>query len=138
LTDIRFVDALSIILTIDQSGERSRTITLPTSAVFLEDQYHGLEGTDWFVTKGIDRTLLEERLMGAYFSPSDSFGESDSYDTQRDSFQEEVSRLVGDLLLSKQDAILEALTDSLRGAKYFAFGHNLWNSRSSLILRVPS
>lgn len=36
-----------------------------------------------------------------------------------------MSRLVGDLLLSKRDAILEALTDSLRGAKYVAFGHNL-------------
>lgn len=125
LTNIRFVDALAVSLTINHSGQTSRKMTLPTSAVFLEDQYHGLEGTDWFVTKGIDRTLLEERLMGAYFSPSDSFGEADSYDTQRDSFQEEVSRLVGDLLLSKRDAILEALTDSLRDAKYVAFGHNL-------------
>ena len=92
-----------------------RTFDLPADLVFAGEPWGWLGDAIPLVT--VDSTIqphqLAELLRGGFFSPSDD-ADSDSYETQRDRFDEEALHMATRLLLSDEEACRTSIAEAVR------------------------
>ena len=92
-----------------------RTFDLPADLVFAGEPWGWLGDALPLVTA--DSTIqphqLAELLRGGFFSPSDD-ADSDSYETQRDRFDEEALHMATRLLLSDDEACRTSIAEAVR------------------------
>ena len=96
------------------SGPR-RTLDLPTDLVFAGDAWSWIEEAMPLVTEdsALQPHQLAELLGAAFFSPSDD-ADSDSWETQRDRFDETALHLATRLLLSDDEACRTSIAEAVR------------------------
>ena len=92
-----------------------RTFDLPADLVFAGEPWGWLGDAMPLVTVGstIQPHRLAELLRGGFFSPSDD-ADSDSYETQRDRFDDEALHMATRLLLSDDEACRTSITEAVR------------------------
>ena len=92
----------------------ARTFDLPTDLVFAGEVWSSIEEAMPLVT--LDSALrphqLAQLLAAAYFSPSDD-ADADSWETQRNRFEEEALHLATRLLLSDDEACRASIADAV-------------------------
>ena len=92
-----------------------RTFDLPADLVFAGEAWSSIEEAMPLVTR--DSALrphqLAQLLMAAYFSPSDD-ADADSWETQRNRFEEEALHLSTRLLLSDDEACRASIAEAVR------------------------
>ena len=94
---------------------QGRTFDLPADLVFAGEPWGWLGDAMPLVTSDstIQPHLLAELLRAGYFSPSDD-ADSDSYETQRDRFDEEALHMAARLLLSDEEACRTSIAEAVR------------------------
>ncbi len=96
------------------SGPR-RTLDLPTDLVFAGEARSWIEEAMPLVTEdsALQPHQLAELLGAAFFSPSDD-ADSDSWETQRERFEESALHLATRLLLSDDEACKSSIAEAVR------------------------
>ena len=96
------------------SGPR-RTLDLPADLVFAGEAWSWIEEAMPLVTEdsALQPHQLAELLGAAFFSPSDD-ADSDSWETQRDRFDETALHLATRLLLSDDEACKSSIAEAVR------------------------
>ena len=93
----------------------ARTFDLPADLVFAGEAWSWLDDAMPLVT--VDSALqphaLAELLRWAFFSPSDDV-DSDSYESQRDRFDQEALHLATRILLSDDEASRSSIAEAVR------------------------
>ena len=92
-----------------------RTFDLPADLVFAGEPWGWLGDAIPLVTaeSGLQPHQLSELLRAGFFSPSDD-ADADSYETQRDRFDEEALHLATRLILSDEDACKTSIAEAVR------------------------
>ena len=107
--------AIRIELTVRPAVGPSATLDLPAEVAFAGGAWCGLHDALPLVT--VDSALqpqeLAELLRAGFFSPSDE-SDSDSWETQRDRFDEEALHLATRLLLNDDEACRVSLAEAVR------------------------
>ena len=107
--------AIRIELTVRPATRCSGTLDLPADVVFAGEAWSWLDEALPLVT--VDSTLqpheLAELLRSAFFSPSDD-ADSDSWESQRDRFDEQALHLATRLLLSDDEACRVSIAETVR------------------------
>ena len=107
--------AIRIELTVRSAVGPHRTHLLPADAAFAGEAWSGLDDALPLVTE--DSTLqpyeLAALLRAGFFSPSDDV-EADSWETQRDRFDEDALHLATRLLLSDDEACRQSIAEAVR------------------------
>ncbi len=107
--------SLRIGLTVRPSPGPDRTLDLPADLAFAGEAWCGLEDTLPLVA--VDSALqpheLAALLRAGFFSPSDDAA-ADSWETQRDRFDEEALHLATRLLLSDDEASRTSIAEAVR------------------------
>jgi len=93
----------------------ARTFDLPTDLVFAGEAWSSVEEAMPLVTQdsALQPHQLAQLLMAAYFSPSDD-ADADSWETQRNNFEEEALHLSTRLLLSDDEACRTSIAEAVR------------------------
>ncbi len=93
----------------------TRTFDLPTDLVFAGEAWSSIEEAMPLVTQdsALQPHKLAQLLMAAFFSPSDD-ADADSWETQRNRFEEEALHLSTRLLLSDDEACRASITEAVR------------------------
>ena len=107
--------AIRIELTVRPSGGPSRTLDLPADMVFAGEAWCWID--DAMPLVAVDSALqpheLAELIRAGFFSPSDE-ADSDSWETQRDRFDEQALHLATRLLLSDDEACRTSIAEAVR------------------------
>ena len=92
-----------------------RTFELPADLVFAAEPWGWLGDAIPLVTaeSGLQPHQLAELLRAGFFSPSDD-ADADSYETQRDRFDEEALHLATRLILSDEEACKTSIAEAVR------------------------
>ena len=92
-----------------------RTFDLPADLVFAGEPWGWLGDAIPLVTaeSGLQPHQLAELLWAGFFSPSDD-ADADSYETQRDRFDEEALHLATRLILSDEEACKTSIAEAVR------------------------
>ena len=107
--------AIRMDLTVRPSRGPGRTFDLPADLVFAGEPWGWLG--DAMPLVAVDSTIqphkLAELLRTGFFSPSDD-AQADSYETQRDRFDEEALHMATRLLLSDDEACRTSIAEAVR------------------------
>ena len=108
-------ETVRIALTLRPPDGRVRTLDLPADVAFAGEAWCGLD--DAVPLVAADSTLqphaLAVLLRAAFFSPSDDGG-ADSWETQRDRFDEDALHLATRLLLGDDEACRQSIAEAVR------------------------
>ena len=107
--------AIRIDLTVRPAAEGCRTIDIPADVAFAGEAWCYIGDALPLVTadSALQPHELATLLRSAFFSPSDDV-EADSYETQRDRFDEDALHLATRLLLSDDDACRQSIAEAVR------------------------
>ena len=107
--------AIRIELTVSQAAGPHRTHALPADVAFAGEAWSGLDDALPLVTgdSALQPHELAALLRAGFFSPSDDF-EADSWETQKDRFDEDALHLATRLLLSDDEACRQSLAEAVR------------------------
>ena len=107
--------AIRIELTVRPAAGRCRTIDLPADVAFAGEAWSHIDDTLPLVTRdsALQPHELAALLRAGFFSPSDDV-EADSWETQRDRFDEEALHLATRLLLSDDEACRQSIAEAVR------------------------
>ena len=107
--------AIRIALAVRPASGPVRTIDVPADLVFAGEAWSWIDEAMPLVTQ--DSTLqphqLADLLMAGFFSPSDD-ADSDSWETQRNRFEEDALHLATRLLLSDDEACKTSIAEAVR------------------------
>ena len=108
-------EAVSIELAVRAADGSADTLRLPTDLAFAGEAWSWLDDALPLVTadSALQPHELATLLRSAFFSPSDDV-EADSYETQRDRFDEEALHLATRLLLSDDEACRQSIAEAVR------------------------
>ena len=108
-------EAIRIALAVTAAGPPARALDLPADLAFAGEAWSWLDDAVPLVTA--DSTIqpheLAQLLRAGFFSPSDDAG-ADSYETQRDRFDEDALHLATRLLLSDDEACRTSIAEAVR------------------------
>ncbi len=107
--------AIRIELTVRPAAGRCRTIGIPADMAFAGEAWSHIDDTLPLVTRdsALQPHELAALLRAAFFSPSDDV-EADSWETQKDRFDEDALHLATRLLLSDDEACRQSLAEAVR------------------------
>ena len=107
--------AIRIELTVSQAAGPHRTHALPADVAFAGEAWSGLDDALPLVTQdsALQPHELAALLRAGFFSPSDDI-EADSWETQRDRFDEDALHLATRILLSDDEACRQSLAEAVR------------------------
>ena len=107
--------AIRIDLTVRPAAGRCRTIGIPADMAFAGEAWSHIDDTLPLVTRdsALQPHELAALLRAAFFSPSDDV-EADSWETQKDHFDEDALHLATRLLLSDDEACRQSLAEAVR------------------------
>ena len=107
--------AIRIGLAVRPASGPARTLDLPADAVFAGEPWSWIEEAMPLVTEDspLQPHQLAALLVAGFFSPSDD-ADSDSWETQRNRFEEDALHLATRLLLSDDDACRTSITEAVR------------------------
>ena len=107
--------AIRIGLAIRPASGPARTLDLPADVVFAGEPWSWIEEAMPLVTEdsALQPHQLAALLVAAFFSPSDD-ADSDSWETQRNRFEEDALHLATRLLLSDDDACRTSIAEAVR------------------------
>ena len=102
-------------LAIRPASGPARTLDLPADVVFAGEPWSWIEEAMPLVTQdsALQPHQLAALLVAAFFSPSDD-PDSDSWETQRNRFEEDALHLATRLLLSDDDACRASIAEAVR------------------------
>ncbi len=108
-------DSIRIELTVRPAAGPSNTLDIPADVAFAGEAWSHLDDALPLVAldSAIQPHQLAVLLRAAFFSPSDDV-EADSWETQRDRFDEEALHLATRLLLSDDDACRQSIAEAVR------------------------
>jgi len=108
-------EALSIELAVRAADGPADTLRLPADLAFAGEAWSWLDDAVPLVTadSALQPHELTALLRSGFFSPSDDSG-ADSYETQRDRFDEDALHLATRLLLSDDDACRQSIAEAVR------------------------
>ena len=108
-------EALCIELVVRATDGPADALSLPTDVVFAGEAWSHVDDTLPLVAadSAIQPHQLAVLLRAAFFSPSDDV-EADSWETQRDRFDEEALHLATRLLLSDDEACRQSIAEAVR------------------------
>ncbi len=107
--------AIRIDLTVRPAAGRCRTIGIPADMAFAGEAWGHIDDTLPLVTRdsALQPHELAALLRAGFFSPSDDV-EADSWETQKDRFDEDALHLATRLLLSDDEACRQSLAEAVR------------------------
>ena len=107
--------AIRIELTLHPAAELFVTLDIPADVAFAGEAWSGLEDALPLVTEDspLQPHELAALLRAGFFSPSDDV-EADSWETQRDRFDEDALHLATRLLLSDDEACRQSIAEAVR------------------------
>ena len=107
--------AIRIELTVRPAAGRCRTIGIPADAAFAGEAWSHIDDALPMVAQdsALQPHELAALLRAAFFSPSDDV-EADSWETQKDRFDEDALHLATRLLLSDDDACRQSIAEAVR------------------------
>ena len=107
--------AIRIELTARPAAGRCRTIDIPADMAFVGEAWSHIDDALPLVTgdSALQPHELAALLRAAFFSPSDDV-EADSWETQKDRFDEDALHLATRLLLSDDEACRQSLAEAVR------------------------
>ena len=107
--------AIRIGLAVRPASGPARTIDVPADVIFAGEAWSWIEEAMPLVTEdsALQPHQLAALLMAGFFSPSDD-ADSDSWETQRNRFEEDALRLATRLLLSDDDACRASIAEAVR------------------------
>ena len=107
--------AIRIELKVRPAAGPDRTLDLPAISLFAGEAWSWLGDAIPLVTadSALQPHALAELLRSAFFSPSDD-ADSDSWETQRDRFDESALHLATRLLLSDDEACRNSIAEAVR------------------------
>ncbi len=107
--------AIRIELTVRPAAGRCRTIDIPADVAFAGEAWCHIDDALPLVTRdsALQPHELAALLRAGFFSPSDDV-EADSWETQRDRFDEDALHLATRLLLSDDEACRQSLAEAVR------------------------
>ena len=107
--------AIRIGLAVRPASGPARTLDLPADAVFAGEPWSWIEEAMPLVTEdsALQPHQLAALLVAGFFSPSDD-ADSDSWETQRNRFEEDALHLATRLLLSDDDACRASIAEAVR------------------------
>ena len=107
--------AIRMTLAVTPARGRGRTLDLPADLVFAGEAWSWVSEALPLVTADSDVQphQLAELLRAGFFSPSDD-ADSDSWETQRDRFDQEASHIAMSLLASYDEARIASITEAVR------------------------
>ena len=108
-------EALRIELVVRAADGPADALSLPTDVAFAGEAWSHLDDTLPLVTaeSALQPHQLAVLLRNGFFSPSDDV-EADSWETQRDRFDEEALHLATRLLLSDDEACRQSIAEAVR------------------------
>ena len=108
-------EAVGIELAVRAADGAADTLRLPADLAFAGDAWSWLHDAVPLVTaeSGLQPHELAALLRNGFFSPSDDAG-ADSYETQRDRFDEDALHLATRLLLSDDEACRTSIAEAVR------------------------
>ena len=107
--------AIRIELTVRPSASHCRTIGIPADMAFAGEAWSHIDDALPLVTRdsALQPHELAALLRAGFFSPSDDV-EADSWETQKDRFDEDALHLATRLLLSDDEACRQSLAEAVR------------------------
>ena len=107
--------AIRIQLAVRPAAGRSRTIDIPADMAFAGEAWSHIDDALPLVAQdsALQPHELAALLRAAFFSPSDDV-EADSWETQKDRFDEDALHLATRLLLSDDEACRQSLAEAVR------------------------
>ena len=107
--------AIRIELTVRPAAGHCRTIDIPADMAFAGDAWGHIDDTLPLVTRdsALQPHQLAALLRAGFFSPSDDV-EADSWETQKDRFDEDALHLATRLLLSDDEACRQSIAEAVR------------------------
>ena len=107
--------AIRFELAVRPASGPARTLDLPADLVFASEAWSWIEEAMPLVTEdsALQPHELAELLSAAFFSPSDD-SDSDSWETQRNRFEEDALHLATRLLLSDDEACKISIAEAVR------------------------
>ena len=107
--------AIRIGLAVRPASGSVRTLDVPADLVFAGDAWSWIDEAMPLVTEdsALQPHQLAALLMAGFFSPSDD-ADSDSWETQRNRFEEDALHLATRLLLSDDDACRASIAEAVR------------------------
>ncbi len=107
--------AIRIGLAVRPASGPARTLDLPADVVFAGEPWSWIEEAMPLVTEdsALQPHQLAALLVAGFFSPSDD-ADSDSWETQRNRFEEDALHLATRLLLSDDDACRASIAEAVR------------------------
>ena len=107
--------AIRIELTVRPAAGHCRTIDIPADMAFAGEAWSHIDDTLPLVTRdsALQPHELAALLRAGFFSPSDDV-EADSWETQKDRFDEEALHLATRLLLSDDEACRQSIAEAVR------------------------
>ena len=107
--------AIRMTLAVTPAREPGRTLDLPADLVFAGEAWSWVSEALPLVTADSDLQphQLAELLRAGFFSPSDD-ADSDSWETQRDRFDQEASHIAMRLLASDDEARIASIAEAVR------------------------
>ncbi len=107
--------AIRIELTVRPAAGRSRTIDIPADMAFAGEAWSHIDDALPLVAQdsALQPHELAALLRAGFFSPSDDV-EADSWETQRDRFDEDALHLATRLLLSDDEACRQSIAEAVR------------------------
>ena len=108
-------EAIRIELAVRAAVGPTNTLRLPADFAFAGESWSGLDDALPLVTEdsALQPHQLATLLMAGFFSPSDD-ADSDSWETQRNRFEEDALHLATRLLLSDDDACRASIAEAVR------------------------
>lgn len=109
---------LDIEIVVHQSGLAERRLVLPAqihvdSESINEPVFTAITNSPWDNNDLSEPFSMTDFLMWATFSSSDAFGECDSWETQRDEYQEAIERVVNEYFRGPRVALLFLLRQAI-------------------------
>ena len=107
--------AIRIALAVRPASRVARTLDLPADLVFAGEAWSWIDEAMPLVAQdsALQPHQLAELLLAGFFSPSDD-ADSDSWETQRNRFEEEALHLATRLLLSDDEACRASIAEAVR------------------------
>ena len=107
--------AIRIELAVRPAAGRCRTVGIPADMAFAGEAWSHIDDTLPLVTRdsALQPHELAALLRAGFFSPSDDV-EADSWETQKDRFDEEALHLATRLLLSDDEACRQSIAEAVR------------------------
>ncbi|MCZ2076613.1 MAG: hypothetical protein LC130_16650 [Bryobacterales bacterium] len=109
---------IEIEVAIRQGGRPERTLHLPAlihvnSEAINEPTFTAVAGSPWDDNELPEPFPVADFLMWSTFSASDDFGECDSWETQREEYQELIERIVNEYFRGPREALLSLLRGAI-------------------------